>query len=110
MCQLLKYFESDNTIFLLIEYHQHGKLFSYLEFLLETGDLFLKNLNQFKKLKKQVSVNRSSQGGTTRRRSSMPGLKMNYSSSCISYSHRKLRAQSSADSAQFFSEQKTSNF
>ena len=48
MCKLIKYFESDSTIFLLIEYLALGKLSYYLSFLLEYGDSFLANLNNFK--------------------------------------------------------------
>lgn len=45
MCKLVRYYETDYTIFLLIEYHPMGRLFQYLDLLVDTGDLFIKNLN-----------------------------------------------------------------
>ena len=37
MCQLLKYYESDNSLFLCVEYAPMGRLFNYLELLLKTS-------------------------------------------------------------------------
>lgn len=45
MCQLIKYYETDNTIFLLLEYFPHGKLFNHLSSLLQNGALYLKKLS-----------------------------------------------------------------
>ncbi len=46
MCRLIKYFETDDTIFLLLEYHPHGKLFQYLKNLTDDGLIFLDHLNK----------------------------------------------------------------
>ena len=46
MCHLLKYFEIETTIFLLIEYMPHGKLFQHLSSCFSDGELFLKQLNK----------------------------------------------------------------
>ena len=45
MCNLIRYYETDYTIFLLIEYLPMGKLFQYLDMLAETGDMFIQKLN-----------------------------------------------------------------
>jgi hypothetical protein len=61
MCQLIKYYENDSTIFLLLEYHPFGRLFSYLDYLAENGSAFLKNLNEFQKeLKKYQQLKHTS--------------------------------------------------
>lgn len=44
MCKLIKYYETDYTIFLLVDYHPLGKLFQYLDLLLQYGDLFIEHL------------------------------------------------------------------
>lgn len=69
MCKLIKYFESDSTIFLLIEYLALGKLSYYLSFLLEYGDSFLANLNNFKTMKRQHSIENSKMFTNYRRKS-----------------------------------------
>lgn len=60
MCRLIKYYESDFTIFLLIEYEQYGKLYNYLHFLMENGENFLNNLSKYKHYKKNNSIDRPS--------------------------------------------------
>ena len=56
MCRLIKYYESDFTIFLLLEYEKYGKLYSYLNFLAESGNTFLDNLSKYRTLRKQNSI------------------------------------------------------
>ncbi len=46
MCRLIKYFETENTIFLLLEYHAYGRLFQYLDNLSDIGLTFLEQLKQ----------------------------------------------------------------
>lgn len=46
MCQLLKYYESENTIFLLVDYHKHGSISPYLHLIRDTIELFPYNLPQ----------------------------------------------------------------
>jgi hypothetical protein len=62
MCRLIKYYESEYTIFLLIEYATYGKLYNYLYFLLENGDAFLNNLSKYRHYKK----NKNSQDRPTK--------------------------------------------
>lgn len=61
MCQLIKYYETENTIFLLLEYFPHGKLFNHLNNLLQNGALYLKQLSNMpldSVEKAQISLNR----------------------------------------------------
>jgi hypothetical protein len=46
MCQLIKYYESDNTIFLLIDYHKFGPLFPHLRLIHDDIQSFPHNLTQ----------------------------------------------------------------
>lgn len=46
MCPLIKYYETDTTIFLLLEFFPHGRLFQYLINLSDIGHTYLKLLNE----------------------------------------------------------------
>ena len=46
MCRLIKYYETDCTIFLLIEHVQNGRLYQYLESLMSHGDSFLEKIKE----------------------------------------------------------------
>jgi hypothetical protein len=67
MCKLNKYYESDFTIFLLIDYCNFGKLTDYLDILAEHGSSFL---NKLKQNSNQNSNNSSSLKSLRRRKSS----------------------------------------
>jgi hypothetical protein len=78
MCRLIKYYESDYTIFLLIEYEAHGKLYNYLTFLMENGENFLNNLSNYKNHKKYKSLNRPSKYSPKYHRKSFSQGSMSY--------------------------------
>jgi len=67
MCQLNKYYESDFTIFLLIDYCNLGRLTDYLDILAEHGSSFM---NKLKQNSNQNSNNSSSLKSLRRRKSS----------------------------------------
>ena len=67
MCKLNKYYESDFSIFLLIDYCNFGKLADYLDILAEHGSSFM---NKLKQNSNQNSNNSSSLKSLRRRKSS----------------------------------------
>lgn len=77
MSQLLKYYESDDTIYLLIEYYPLGRLYSHLNQLVENPDNFVDSLKTSRRLTRQDSTD--SRDSLTRRRNSLSTFKLNYS-------------------------------
>lgn len=50
MCQLFKYYESESTIFLLIDYYQYGPLYPYLRLIRDSIDTYPNNLAQLHRI------------------------------------------------------------
>ncbi|CAF0947715.1 unnamed protein product [Brachionus calyciflorus] len=70
MCQLLKYYETENTIFLLLEYLEHGRLYTHINYCYQDPDNFTKSLKNFKILTRQES-NETIRENSIRRRNSL---------------------------------------
>ena len=83
MCRLLKYFETETTIFLLIEYVPHGRLFQHLSSCCSDGELFLKQLN-----KSPLDTVEAAQIVTSRRKSLTMKLNNSFTDLAVSTKRR----------------------
>lgn len=106
MSQLIKYYESDSTIFILTEYYPLGKLYPNLGYLYDEPDNFLKNLNSPRTLKKQDSTDSFKSNSSARRRNSISGIRLNYSFSCVMPSKETPKRRTQSEMADTVTTQK----
>lgn len=92
MCELHKYYESDTTIFLLIEYYELGLLYNHLSFFYQNPETFFKNLKNSKKLSRQES-NDTIRKNSLHRRNSLSNIHINYFSNQIKKPKRRTQSE-----------------
>lgn len=93
MCQLLKYYESENTIFLLIDFHKYGSLTPYLRLIRDTIELYPYNLPQLHSLVSLHSSHLIASTTTSHKASMSSSITMvspNLCTATTSY-HRRIR-------------------
>jgi hypothetical protein len=75
MSQLLKYYESDDNIYLLTDYYPLGSLYLYLELFYDDPEHFLEDLLSNKIIASAIILDETSDGKLTERQESVPASK-----------------------------------
>lgn len=92
MSELHKYYESDSTIFLLIEYYELGLLYNHLGFFYQNPQTFFKNLKDNKILSRQES-NETIRENSFYRHNSLSNIHINYFSNKINKPKRRTQSE-----------------